>query len=201
MRILGIDPGSRLAGYGCVEILGNQLRHITHGTLKLISISGKSEISFEDRLLALYQGISSLIVEFKPSVMSVEKVFFAKNVSSALKLGQARGAIILTGKIHAMTIVEYSATEVKKTVAGYGQASKEQVAKMVGILTGQKNFQTHDASDGLALALCHAYVCRSGGYGVSQLSLHSQELRGRKKKLSLAESVSASLKIPETSKK
>lgn len=181
MRILGIDPGSRLTGYGCVELAGNQLRHVAHGTLRLTKRSGAAEIPLEDRLLSLYEGLSEIIVQLKPQVLAVEKVFFAKNAVSALKLGQARGAVILTGKIHSLIIAEYSATEVKAAVAGHGQADKDQVAKMVQLLTGQKNFETPDASDGLALAICHAYSCQAGA-----LRGHSRQ---RKKKLSLADAV------------
>ncbi len=115
----------------------------------------------EDRLFQLYEGLSAIIREFCPQVIAVEKVFVAKNALSALKLGQARGAIILTGKIHFLEIAEYSATEVKKIVAGYGQADKDQVAKMVQIYLGRKDFATSDASDGLALAICHAFSRRS----------------------------------------
>ena len=114
--------------------------------------------------------------------MAIEKVFFAKNAVSALKLGQARGAAILTGKIHSMDIVEYSPTEVKNVVAGYGQADKSQVFKMVQLLINQREIEGgFDASDGLALAICHAY---------SRLPLNSlSNQRRNKKKLSMAESV------------
>src|SRR4051812_4370384 len=120
MRILGIDPGSRLTGYGCVEGAGNHLRHVTHGTLQLSQTSGKTVIPLEDRLLSIYEGLSAVIREFKPQVMAVERVFFAKNAVSALVLGQARGAAILTGKIHLLEIAEYSPTEVKQVITGHG---------------------------------------------------------------------------------
>lgn len=166
MRILGIDPGSRLTGYGCIDWIGNQVRHVTHGTLKLSNTSGKAVIPLEDRLFSIHQGISAVILEFKPAVLSVERVFFAKNAVSALKLGQARGAVILTAKLHQLKIFEYSPTEVKRAVVGYGQADKEQVAKMISLLIGRSDFATSDASDGLALAICHANTARMGLRGI-----------------------------------
>src|SRR4051794_40887766 len=187
MRILGVDPGSRLTGYGCVDLAGNQLRHVTHGTLRLSNTGGKAVIPLEERLLSIYEGLSAVIQEFRPRILSIEKIFFAKNAVSALKLGQARGAAILTGKIHSLNIVEYSPTEVKQVVTGYGRSDKEQVAKMVQIMIGPQNFSTFDASDGLALAICHALFARAPSRSMSCL-LQSKASR-RKKKLSLAESV------------
>ncbi len=191
MRILGVDPGSRLTGYGCIDKVGNQLQHVAHGTLRLSKTSGKSIASFEDRLLSIYEGLSAIIQEFKPKVMVVEKVFFAKNALSALKLGQARGAVILTGKIHSLHIVDYSPTEVKRVVAGHGQADKEQVAKMIQILIGKQSFVTLDASDALALAICHAFVDRTidGKETAISAALKSGLNRRNKKRPSLAESL------------
>lgn len=161
-RILGIDPGFRLTGYGCVDWEERKLRHVTHGTLKHICSGAKSaDVPMEDRLFSIYQGIAKVIEEYCPSILVVEKIFFAKNVLSALKLGHARGVVFLTGKIHSLEIVEYSATEVKQAIVGYGQADKQQVAKMIEILLGKQEFVTHDASDALALAICHAHLSGS----------------------------------------
>lgn len=160
MRILGIDPGSRLTGWGCIERRGNSLVYIGSGVLRLAGTSGKSTVPLADRLLLLFEGLSQVIVEFKPQVFAIEKVFLAKNPVSALKLGQARGAAILTGKIHHLQIFEYNPTEVKQAVVGYGRADKEQIAKMVQILLGKREFSTHDVSDALSLAICHAQFSR-----------------------------------------
>ena len=187
MRILGIDPGSRLTGYGCIDVVGNQLIHIAHGTIVLSNTNGKATIPLEERLLSIHKGLSKVILEFKPQVLAIEKVFFAKNAVSALKLGQARGAAILTAMIHSLSVVEYSPTEVKQTVVGHGQADKEQVARMVGMLTGRKDFATSDASDGLALAICHAYRMRNPIAGAAKAGTSL----GSKKNYSLAESVGA----------
>jgi crossover junction endodeoxyribonuclease RuvC len=122
-------------------------------------------------------------------------VFFAKNAVSALKLGQARGAIVLTGKIHSMEIAEYNPTEVKLAIVGYGQADKEQVAKMVQLMIGQQQFSTPDASDGLALAICHAQMTRglNQSRSTDPVGLQAISKRRSKKKLSLAESVGMGL--------
>jgi crossover junction endodeoxyribonuclease RuvC len=134
--------------------------HVADGTLRLSKTGGRSEIPLEDRLFTLYEGLSEVIREFRPEVVSVEKVFFAKNALSALKLGQARGAVILTAKIHELKVAEYSPSEVKAAVAGYGQADKREVARWLQLLMGHREFATPDASDGLALAVCHALHSR-----------------------------------------
>ena len=191
MRILGIDPGSRLTGYGCVDIVGNQLKLVGHGTLKLSSTSGKSTVPLEQRLLLLYQGLNEVIIKFKPQIIAVEKVFFAKNALSALKLGQARGVALVCGAIHLLEVVEYSPSEVKQAVVGHGTADKDQVAKMVQLLIGRQDFASSDASDGLALAICHAHTMATSrgqdpAYGKA---LQAASGRRSKKRLSMAESL------------
>jgi crossover junction endodeoxyribonuclease RuvC len=154
-RILGIDPGSRLVGYGILDFCQGKVSHVTHGTLKIASTSGKAEKPLEQRLLDIHTELSSILKEFEPNVMAIERVFFAKNASSSLKLGQARGAIILTGALFNLKIFEYSATEIKAAVTGSGNAQKEQVAAMLKARLGNLQFHTLDASDALAAALCH----------------------------------------------
>ncbi len=183
MRILGIDPGSRLTGYGCVDWDGQKFAHVDHGVLKVAKTSGKAEVPLEQRLLLIYQGLSDVIQRLKPQVLVVEKVFFAKNAVSSLKLGQARGAAVLTGMIHGLEFQEYAPTEVKRAVSGYGQAEKEQIAKIIQIILNQKEFNNFDASDALALAICHALV------GTRNASLRPEQSRSRKKKMTLAESL------------
>jgi crossover junction endodeoxyribonuclease RuvC len=191
MRILGVDPGSRLLGYACVDLVGNQIRHVTHGTLRLSNTGGKAVIPLEERLFSIFEGLGSVITEFKPSVLAIEKVFFAKNAVSALKLGQARGVAIVTGRVHGLSIAEYSASEVKQSVVGHGGADKEQVARMVAILTCQREFATTDASDALAIAICHAHSSSvQGGRGQEfAKALQSASGRRSKKGSSLAESL------------
>ena len=159
MRILGVDPGSRLTGFGLVDLKGTQLLHVGHGTLRLSNTGGKAVIPLEDRLLSIHEGLSRVIAEHRPQVMVVERAFFAKNAASALKLGQARGAVILSGAIHGLEMAEYSPSEIKAALTGHGQADKVQVARMVEILLGERQaFATSDASDALAIALCHAQM-------------------------------------------
>lgn len=157
-RILGVDPGSRITGYGIVDVTGNEIRHVTHGALKIASTTGKATMPLEDRLLEIYYGLREVIETHRPETLSIEKVFFAKNAVSALKLGQARGAAILTAKIFGLNVVEYAPTEVKSAIVGHGRADKDQVARMLERMLGKQDFSTSDASDGLALAVCHARV-------------------------------------------
>lgn len=184
LRILGIDPGSRLTGYGVIDLAGNQLKHVAHGTLRLANTGGKAVIPLEERLFLIYEKLGAIIREHRPQVAVIEKVFFAKNAVSALKLGQARGATILTARIHGVELAEYSPSEVKQSVVGYGGADKHQVAKMVQLLTGCRDFETLDASDGLALAICHAHRMRF----VGAASIPTPAPRKRKT-VSLAESL------------
>ena len=191
MRVLGVDPGSRLMGYGCVDLIGKSVRHVTHGTLRLAHAGGKTVPPFEDRLLSIYEGLSSIILEFKPTVLAIEKIFFAKNAVSALKLGHARGVAIVTGRIFNLSIAEYSPSEVKLAVVGHGAADKEQVARMVSLLTGQKEFATFDASDALAIAICHAHSAGTLGGQSDAYARALQAASGRrsKKGSSLAEAL------------
>ncbi len=184
MRVLGVDPGSRLTGYGCIDLIGNQLHLVTQGTLSV----GQSNIALEKRLLYIYRGLQEIIQKYRPQVMAVEKIFFAKNAISALKLGQARGVVVLTGSMNGLEIAEYNPTEVKASITGYGRAEKSQVAKMIQVLLGKQSFLTDDASDALALAIHHAY-------GMISNSRKKILPRLKKKKnLSLAQAVGFAVK-------
>jgi len=186
-RILGVDPGSRLTGYGIVDVIGSEIKHVTHGTLKIASTTGKATIPLEDRLLEIYKGLSQVIETHRPDTLSIEKVFFAKNAVSALKLGQARGAAILTAKILGLNVVEYAPTEVKSAIVGHGRADKDQVARMLEMMLGKQEFKTSDASDGLALAVCHARIHGShSALGTAQQNSWTQFRT--KKRMGLAES-------------
>jgi len=197
LRILGIDPGSRLTGYGVIDVCGGKMRHVTHGTLRLSNTGGRVVIPLEDRLLRAHHGLSKIVELYSPDVVAVERVFFAKNAVSALKLGQARGAIILSAAIHGLSVVEYSPSEVKSYVVGHGQADKEQVARMVEFWLGKQNFATSDASDGLALAICHAQVVTSFSGKNIQNTLDSEKwsaekVQQRKRGGSIAQSIGVS---------
>lgn len=163
MRILGVDPGSRFTGYGCIEAEGRNLTHLGSGTLR-VATEGR-EKDFPARLVELYRALSEVIGKYAPQIMVVERIFFAKNAMSALKLGQARGVVLFTGAQNHLEIAEYTPAEVKQAIGGHGRADKLQIAQMVQLLLGQKKsqmtFETHDASDALSLALCHAQITHS----------------------------------------
>lgn len=149
-RTIGIDPGSRYTGFGVVEAEGNSLRHIRNGTVCI-----PTRLAFPERLKVIYQELSTVIAECQPNCMAIEDIFFAKNVKSALKLGQARGAAILAGVNADLPIFEYSALQIKQAVVGYGKASKEQVVQMIQYLFRLRGPTNPNAADALAAAICH----------------------------------------------
>ena len=152
MKIFGIDPGSRVTGYGVIESNGNQSKFIDSGVIKT------NEKIFPERLRIIYKEIQNLVDYHQPDVVSIENVFMHKNADSALKLGQAKAAAICgTFKIN-VSVFEYAAREVKQAVVGTGAAEKEQVQQMVRIILGIKNKELKlDESDALAIAICHAH--------------------------------------------
>jgi crossover junction endodeoxyribonuclease RuvC len=150
MRVLGIDPGSRITGYGVVDQIGNRLVHVDNGAIFTDSAS-----DFAGRLKQIFDGLSAVIAEFHPEHVAVENIFFSTNVQSALKLGQARGAAIVAA-VHAdLPVAEYTALQVKQAVVGQGRAEKGQVQKMLKALLGLPEIAQADASDALAVAVCH----------------------------------------------
>lgn len=151
-RIIGIDPGSRITGYGVIESDGIRSRHITHGTLRL-----KGD-ELPPRLGQIFAGIGQIIDEFQPAVMAIEQVFVSKNPASALKLGQARGAAICAAVSRQLSVVEYTPTRIKQAVVGVGRAEKEQVQHMVQLILKLAERPVTDAADALAVALSHAHT-------------------------------------------
>ncbi|MCM8857287.1 MAG: crossover junction endodeoxyribonuclease RuvC [Candidatus Thiodiazotropha sp.] len=152
LRIIGIDPGSRLTGYGLIESDGIRSVYVAHGVLRL------SGDDLPPRLGAIFAGISKLIDQHQPDVMAIEQVFVAKNPSSALKLGQARGAAICAAVNHGLAVAEYTPTRIKQAVVGTGRAEKAQIQHMVQMLLGLKEKPQADAADALAVALSHAHT-------------------------------------------
>jgi crossover junction endodeoxyribonuclease RuvC len=155
MKVLGIDPGSRNLGFGLVSRTGNKLIHHKHGTLKF-----NTKLDSNERLYEIYQKIKELLVELNPDAVAIEKVFLAKNFVSALKLGQARGVVILAVMEKGLPLFEYSPNEVKQACVGFGHADKKQIAKMISLLLNVHEFETLDASDALAVAICHLEISR-----------------------------------------
>ncbi len=152
MRILGIDPGTGITGYGIIDIEGNRLRHVDNGIVRT-----RSSDALPLRLKAIYDGLSAILTEFSPQEVAVEQVFLAKNPRAALTLGHARGTAVLAAVNLGISVHEYSALQVKSAVVGYGHASKQQVQQMVKALLNLPEVAQEDAADALAVAICHAH--------------------------------------------
>lgn len=155
IRIIGIDPGSRRTGYGIIDMAGANINYVTSGIIRM------SKGTLSERLQIIFDGLSQLIQEYKPQVMGIEEVFLARNPSAALKLGQARGAAILSGTNAQLPISEYSARSIKLAVVGTGAADKKQVQMMVTSLLKLPAEPSEDAADALAVAICHGHSMRT----------------------------------------
>ena len=151
MRILGIDPGTRITGYGIIDVEGNRLRHVDNGIVKT-----RSSDPLPLRLKAIYDGLTVVLKEFSPETVAIEQVFMAKNPKAALTLGHARGSAVIASVNLNMEVHEYSALQVKSAVVGYGHAAKQQVQHMVKALLNLPEVAQEDAADALAVAICHA---------------------------------------------
>ena len=160
MIVLGIDPGSRITGYGIVEKAGNRLVHIDNG-----AIFTDTALDFPGRLKKIFDGLLEIIAQHRPNQVAIENIFFSTNPQSALKLGQARGAAIVAAVHSGLPVAEYTALQVKQAVVGQGRAEKEQVQKMLKALLGLPEIAQADASDALAVAICHI-----NSHGLNKLS-------------------------------
>lgn len=149
-RILGIDPGSRKTGFGVIERLGGKVAYVTSGVIRV------PEGELPERLKIIFDGITQIAQQYQPDVVAVEQIFMARNASSALKLGQARGAAITAAVVQDLAVYEYEARKVKQSVVGTGAADKIQVQHMVKALLRLPGTPQEDAADALAVALCHA---------------------------------------------
>lgn len=155
MIIVGIDPGSRVTGYGVIDFEGSRLSCLEYGAVSTL-LAGPALLP--DRLKLIHHKLQELLERYSPCVVAVEEVFHALNVKSALKLGHARGVILLAAAQSGAPLVEYSPLEIKKAVAGYGRADKQQIQTMVCRLLKLREVpDPHDAADALAVALCHAF--------------------------------------------
>ena len=150
VRILGVDPGSRTAGVAVLQWRDRKLEVLHCDAIALMK--GRTT-HLHDRLADLHSRLDELVTRFDPHLLSIERIIFAKNVTSAIALGQARGVVLLLAAQRSLGLAEYSPTEIKRLVTGHGGATKEQVAHMVSIQTGWNEFKTPDASDALAVAL------------------------------------------------
>ena len=148
-RILGIDPGSRLTGFGVLDFAGDKATYVASGSIA----SAKGE--FADRLKLIFRSVSEIVAEYKPDIVAIESVFVHKNPGSALKLGHARSAAICATFEHDVLVFEYAPREIKQAVVGTGSASKEQIQHMVIAILNLQGAPSPDAADALATALCH----------------------------------------------
>jgi len=153
--ILGIDPGSRITGYGVIKQLGAKFEYLGSGCIRM---QGDELAS---RLHQIYNGVSEIITQFQPTMFAIEQVFMAKNPDSALKLGQARGAAIVAATNMQLPVSEYSARQIKQSVVGKGNADKTQVQHMVTQILKLSATPQADAADALAVALCHSHTQQS----------------------------------------
>jgi len=151
MIILGIDPGSRITGYGLIRTEGTRLIHLDNGGIWTDAAS-----DFPGRLERIFRGITGIIHQHTPDAVAVENIFFSNNAQSALKLGQARGAAVVACVVQGVPVFEYTALQVKQAVVGHGKAAKDQVQHMVKVLLNLAEPAQADASDALAVAICHA---------------------------------------------
>ncbi len=155
IRILGIDPGSRITGFGVIEVVQGRSAYITSGCIR---VEGKN---LPQKLKSIFDCVSEIVTEFAPHEMAIESVFMRNNAASALKLGQARGAAICAGVTRGLEVFEYSPTQIKQAVVGKGHADKTQVQFMVRALLNLPGVPQEDAADALACALCHRHTNES----------------------------------------
>ncbi len=154
-QILGIDPGSRVTGYGIIKVSGFSYTYVASGCIRI-----KSD-EFPDKLKEIYVGLDAIITEYEPDLAAIEQVFVKINVGGALKLGQARGAAICACVMRSLKVGEYSPNQIKKAVVGRGHATKEQVQHMVKAQLNLNKVPPSDAADALAIALCHAQTSQT----------------------------------------
>jgi crossover junction endodeoxyribonuclease RuvC len=152
IRIIGIDPGLRRTGWGVVETLGNSLRFVASGTVR-----SDDKAALASRLRQLHDGLAAVLHEHIPHEAAVEATFVNKDAAATLKLGQARGVAMLVPALAGLPVAEYAPNAVKKTVIGVGHGDKKQIHMMVKVLMPRASFDSDDAADALAIAICHAH--------------------------------------------
>lgn len=152
MRILGIDPGSRVTGYGVISQQRGKQTYIASGCIKL------THSSLEQRLRQIYDDINEIVETYAPQQVAIERVFVCHNVASALKLGHARGAAMVAVASKNLVVAEYSPRQIKQAVVGYGAAVKQQMQHMTKVLLNLSGLPKADAADALAVAMCHGHL-------------------------------------------
>ncbi len=156
MRIIGIDPGTGILGFGVIDVINGKVKMVDAGV-----ITTPPHTPLPDRLEEIYNGLTGIIADTKPTVMAIEKLFFAQNVTTAMSVSHARGVAMLTGKQANLQIEEYTPLQIKQTITGYGKADKKQVQEMVRIQLGLKEVpKPDDCADALAAAIMCAFMRR-----------------------------------------
>ncbi|MFQ5785119.1 MAG: crossover junction endodeoxyribonuclease RuvC [Alphaproteobacteria bacterium] len=152
MRLLGLDPGLRATGWGVIDVAGNRLSHVAHGT-----VTSDASAPLARRLAQLHVGLGAIIETYRPDAAAVEETFVNRNPASTLRLGQARGVVLLAPALNDIPVCEYATNLIKKSVVGAGHADKHQVAEMVRRLLPGCVPEGSDVADALAVAICHAH--------------------------------------------
>lgn len=162
MIIMGIDPGFAITGYGIVKYEGNKFTPVDYG-----AITTESSMELPKRLLILYNGLKKIIETYRPEAISIEELFFNKNIKTALAVGHGRGVAVLAAAQSGIDVFEYTPLQVKQSIVGYGRADKAQVQHMIkAILNLSAIPKPDDVADALAVAVCHAHSYKMMGYGL-----------------------------------
>jgi len=168
LRILGIDPGSRITGFGVIDFVGDKGCYVASGSI------ASAKGAFSDRLKVIFRSVSDIVDEYRPDIVAIESVFVHKSAGSALKLGHARSAAICATFEHDVIVHEYAPREIKKAVVGTGSASKEQIQHMVIAILQLEGSPSPDAADALAAALCHGNRCALSSRVASSMAMAGQ---------------------------
>jgi len=157
MRIIGIDPGTGILGFGVIDVVGTKITMVDAGV-----ITTPPHTPHDERLEDIYDGLTEIVKNTKPDAYSVEKLFFTKNVTTAMTVAEARGVALLVARQNKIPIAEYTPPQIKQTITGYGKADKKQVQEMVRLQLGLKEVpKPDDCADALAAAITHAFMTRS----------------------------------------
>jgi len=156
MKIIGIDPGTGILGFGVIEVIGSKIRMVDAGVIRT-----PPHTPHDERLEEIFDGLTEIIAATKPDVLSIEKLFFSRNITTAMTVAEARGVAILVGRKAGLPIAEYTPPQIKQTLTGYGKADKKQVQEMVRIQLGLKEVpKPDDCADALAAAITHSFMSR-----------------------------------------
>jgi crossover junction endodeoxyribonuclease RuvC len=157
IRVIGLDPGLQNTGWGIIDVAGNRLSHVADGTVRSVR---SDPLAW--RLRALHEGLAEVLTLYEPDEAAVEETFVNKNPTTTLKLGEARGVVLLAPALAGLSVSEYSANRIKKSVVGVGHAGKPQVQMMVRRLLPACEFDSPDSADALAVAICHSHFAGTG---------------------------------------